>query len=1557
MKVTGRRRLLSAMMSVLIIIYILLGTYYPYVSAEDINSNLGTHRKAMRINMENEGTVYLENGDWINGPFGYRTSHFSVTLNQTITDAYCVDPSANTPPSGNYRYYIQENGEAGTSTYAAASILYQYEYNNNQFKSMWEASMDEAGVPDADRSRFDLNNTNSTYFMLHSLVANCWHAGAVWDSGEDSGAYEIAGHQEFKHAFAIFYTRLLLADHPDGYQVYFVNSGSGYQNIIFSNYEPYGKIVVNKQSQYITIQNENPELYSLEGAEYGIYASYDNAEQDQGRMETLVISNGSAVSHELKVGTYYVREIKASMGYRLNPDIIEVTVNSGTETPVTSIETILYDTVSLRKVSSNPEYTDGNPAYSLAGAQYQIYKDSSCTIKAMGLIVNSANEIIGDCDAILITDEDGNTNTLNLARGTYYVKETVASPGYLLNPEIIQVNLRNVDQSEPYIIDTVETPVMASAKITIQKRDSENISMLHVNEAGNLQPGLGGATLEGAVFQVKYYGSYYQTSALLPDHADAVWYINTLYNSTSKTYEALLDQEHLAEGYVSSPFYYNSENQISLPLGTISVTELQAPVGYQSIADTGYIQDQGGIVENNVVMIQVIGKDDDNDGHTDHAHIYVRDNHSNDTLYSPYVVIQEQSPIICNEVIRRGDIRFSKTELKSGREMDHVFFRITASWGESHIVCTDSRGYYSSTDVSHTHNTNALDQYYDTDGHYLGPDDPEELLRQLNSIGNCGLWFYGTSDTEKWDTQCINNQRGALRYDADGYLIEELPGPFNQGKQLVSKLFCMLENNSIIWLGNIANVDIPELHTLEWDYYSRSHSSAGAGNFESRIMDTVTYTNLPENTVYTVKGILMELGEDGSVVGPLQTEDGEDIQAYTVFQTPKSVYSTVPYVNGSVDVEYNFFSSFFAGKKFVIYEYLFGGEDTMPLQLENGDVITDGVYRVRDTLIMHTDAEDQNQIGTFLSIHTYAMEYESGQDSCVISDAMRIADVVKYENLIPEYEYKLYGELMYRNERTGSIKPVLDNKGVPVTAEIHFVPEAAHGDITLDFPEFHGGQLMDNDGICVCSGIVVYETLLWNNQIMAVHKDINDQDQTVRLLKQGRIQVKKTADQVVSENQEMAELPNGEQIMVHKLQRDAEPYAGVTFGIFDAATDELVGSFRTDEEGVGTSEILIYGDDREYYIMETDVDSAYIQDNQRYPIRFLNYIPDELCSYTDIIDVHNQARLMKLILHKQEEVLSTDEGNGFLFQRKDAGNVYYGIYNRSEISTVDPANTISSDTLIGIMQTGEDGFAYMEESLPEGNYYCKELCPSGEEYITDDTEYEFIVQYPKNEESEYIIRLNNNQPILNRYKCQQVNLHKVDDSNIPIEGVEFALYRKCGEEYQWIRDYTTDSNGLIHLERVPYGEYYFIETKGVDGYEFDGERRYDFSIVADQLRVTASMLEITQYGQAVDEISNHRDIASVEGSIAIDGIDLIVVNKKIIPPEVRETPTYTRPQEKTNEPAEPIEPSVLDTTDVPSTPVTGDQSPLLLWWVGILGLSTLIGYFLIIRHNRRHHSS
>ncbi len=106
----------------------------------------------------------------------------------------------------------------------------------------------------------------------------------------------------------------------------------------------------------------------------------------------------------------------------------------------------------LQKISANTGITSGNDCYSLSGAVYGVYSDESCTKSA----------------ATLTTD--GNTNTVELRAGTYYVKETKAPKGFQLDKT---VHTLTVKAGETTTLKVSDMPKVTDTQIELFKLDMD----------------------------------------------------------------------------------------------------------------------------------------------------------------------------------------------------------------------------------------------------------------------------------------------------------------------------------------------------------------------------------------------------------------------------------------------------------------------------------------------------------------------------------------------------------------------------------------------------------------------------------------------------------------------------------------------------------------------------------------------------------------------------------------------------------------------------------------------------------------------------------------------------------------------------------------------------------------------------------------------------------------------------------------------------------------------------------------------------------------------------
>ena len=130
-------------------------------------------------------------------------------------------------------------------------------------------------------------------------------------------------------------------------------------------------------------------------------------------------------------------------------------------------------TVTLTKTSADVSITQGNSAYSLAGATYNVYKGTSGT---------------GSVVATFTTDAAGHaTLSTPLEDGTYSVKEVTPPKGYKLDTKVYTFTINGADTS----LSVEDEPGTLTLKL--KKKDSQTGSTPQ-----------GNASLAGAVYQVSY---------------------------------------------------------------------------------------------------------------------------------------------------------------------------------------------------------------------------------------------------------------------------------------------------------------------------------------------------------------------------------------------------------------------------------------------------------------------------------------------------------------------------------------------------------------------------------------------------------------------------------------------------------------------------------------------------------------------------------------------------------------------------------------------------------------------------------------------------------------------------------------------------------------------------------------------------------------------------------------------------------------------------------------------------------------------------------------------
>lgn len=142
--------------------------------------------------------------------------------------------------------------------------------------------------------------------------------------------------------------------------------------------------------------------------------------------------------------------------------------------------------------------------------------------------------------------------------------------------------------------------------------------------------------------------------------------------------------------------------------------------------------------------------------------------------------------------------------------------------------------------------------------------------------------------------------------------------------------------------------------------------------------------------------------------------------------------------------------------------------------------------------IHHVTVSENEQIIEITAVNDRIPELKTtatidGEKEVTAKGEITIDDVVEYKHLVPGKEYKIVGTLM--DKSTG--KP-FEIDGKPITSEVTFTPENSNGEVTVLFT-------FDSSAIKETTELVVFETLYRDGIEIAVHADINDEGQTVKI--------------------------------------------------------------------------------------------------------------------------------------------------------------------------------------------------------------------------------------------------------------------------------------------------------------------------------------------------------------------------------------------------------------------------------------------------------------------------
>ena len=751
----------------------------------------------------------------------------------------------------------------------------------------------------------------------------------------------------------------------------------------------------------------------------------------------------------------------------------------------------------IQKSSSNTTVTNGNDCYSLSGATYGVYSDKGCTKSV----------------AILTTNANGNTDTVELRAATYYVKETKAPKGFQLDKNVYTMTVK---VNETTTLKVSDKPKVTDTLVELFKIDME---ISKATPQGN-------ASLEGAEFVWKYYDGYY-TKDNLPSEPTRTWTTKTIAEKDSNNEVHYITR--LADSYkVLGDSFYTQNGTICLPLGTITVEEKTAPNGY--LLEGAYMQAAGSSEQIKGVYVAQITEDGELaalSGSNQYSvldkvirggvKIQKRDLETKDTKAQGGATLKDTAFEIIslndnavlvdgklynkNEVVKTihtgvdgiattaadtlpyGKYRIEESNAPEGYLTDGakpIEFEITEDGkivdltDEAHSIYNQiKRGDIEGVKIgAGTHKRLANVPFRitgkttgeshiivtDANGQFSTSSDWVSHKQNTNAgkTSEDGIWF-GTSTPD--------DSKGALLYDT--YTIEELRCDSNKGMTLIPAFDVVVSRNKVVVdLGTLTDEYEPEIiiHTTATDKVT-GEKSIVAGTSVT-IVDTVTLDGLTKGTKYQLKGWQMVKSENAQLL-----IDGEPVENDYTFTAKKSEME--------VEVSYTFNASALGGKDLVTFEELY--------DLSNPDDPT--------KVAEHKDIEDEGQTVTIteriITMHTIATDKATGEKTIEVDDKVTIVDTVTLDGLEKGVKYTLKGWEMVKSENA----ELLVN-GKCVENDLTFTAEDSKMEVQIEFifnaSELGGKELVTFEEL--------YDVTNPDNPIkVAEHKDIKDEGQTVTI--------------------------------------------------------------------------------------------------------------------------------------------------------------------------------------------------------------------------------------------------------------------------------------------------------------------------------------------------------------------------------------------------------------------------------------------------------------------------
>ena len=851
------------------------------------------------------------------------------------------------------------------------------------------------------------------------------------------------------------------------WMTYWINEdGANYQPVLWGWASPVekGSLSVHKSSLHPENTDGNT-YYSLAGAVYGVYGTYSDAESYSNCITTITTdSSGNGSSSELDYGTYYVRELTASPGFELDTNIYEKTVNGSDSQPsVSSVEPDNGGKIKVVKTSGNKTVTDGNGCYSLDGAVYGIYKTRNDA-------QNNTNVY-----KTITTNSNGRGISEKLPFGKYYVKEIMPSKGYQLDYNIYEKTVDVKDEEEE--VSSLEPPEGDPSEIVLTKRDSD------YNEP-----------IKGAVYEIKYY------AAETKEQISNATYKRHWYLMTDSDGEAIMDDAYIVSfnGNNSDEFYYNGAGDPILPLGYISIQEVQAPEEFVLVDTVSYYK-----VDNNMLK----------DVNTNAvAHPEVKEPYKKQPFQIMKVADDGTSEL--TPLSNAGFMACRLDELDTDSEGNYIFDvskAVVLSKDGNKEMFTDNDGFAESAELRYgtyvVRETTVPRGYLPVADFMVTVNKDSRTPQKIRYMSDTQQRFYlKITKVDKNTNNTILNNKSSYKvwsYDNNKYLSFRT---YTGSRFEMVDTFETAEDGILITPG-----------TLPYGRYRIDEVVAPEGYNIDKPVDFV----IDENTVYETYsvegdiaiGVVPIVYKDEEIYGRLELEKIGQDRVYDE-DTNEFVFNDVPLENirFGVYADEDIFAADGSGnivyeKGDLAFELLTDSKgeaycDNIPLgKYVVKELNTPDDYITAQDIIIEFSLDEKKpddngnyyveqktefyNASYYPKVMTTALDSKTKEHSGVVGTNATVVDKVDCTDLVIGREYNIKG-ILY-DTTTG--KPYVDNEGKFVTAEKTFTSTDKNQSVYLEFTY----DTTDLAG----ETITVFETMYYNNKVVALHADISDTEQQV----------------------------------------------------------------------------------------------------------------------------------------------------------------------------------------------------------------------------------------------------------------------------------------------------------------------------------------------------------------------------------------------------------------------------------------------------------------------------